>query len=465
MLHYITPNDVGVMALTDSDSINRAVARAKETGLNRVLIPRRNERTGLCRWDIDRAIMLCSDMEIILDNAYLRQADGCIDNVFINHVHDHPATTLDGEQRNIIIRGIGNAVIDGGEPNGLIEKTSLKDGRPHISRNNPILLHNIRGFVIENLTILNPRWWAINLLYAEQGRVSNIRICAENNIPNQDGIDLRIGCHDIIVENIFGYAGDDLIALSGFWGGRESNTCAVEGKCRDIHDITIRHVIATSDECAVIALRNTDGVKLYNVSIDDVHDSLIGAENSDPALGNYLLHFSNRRIVAAKSPYALLRIGQPAYFRERLNTPEDTFNINVSNIYARCNAAVMINVALGKSHFSGIYGSRETDRLITTRTDHYTQSYGADIRDTVFENCFFEADNRPGTIAFDFPVNQNMRKLENVIIRSAFLSGVETAVNMEQEGTLRIHDLFGCTNDQISHGDNAHVILDGKELD
>jgi hypothetical protein len=33
-------------------------------------------------------------------------------------------------------------------------------------------------------------------------------------ILNQDGIDLRLGCHDILIENISGQTDDDLIALT-----------------------------------------------------------------------------------------------------------------------------------------------------------------------------------------------------------------------------------------------------------
>ena len=37
-------------------------------------------------------------------------------------------------------------------------------------------------------------------------------------ILNQDGLDLRQGCHDIAIENITGYTGDDLVALTDIVG-------------------------------------------------------------------------------------------------------------------------------------------------------------------------------------------------------------------------------------------------------
>ena len=124
MNNFITPNDNGIMADTDSRSINNAVKEALRVGIGRVVIPKINERTGNPRWDVDEAIILSSDLEIVLDNCYIRQCDGACDNVFRNFEDPPRPTSYDREDRNIIIRGVGNAVIDGGLMNGLTEATS-----------------------------------------------------------------------------------------------------------------------------------------------------------------------------------------------------------------------------------------------------------------------------------------------------------------------------------------------------
>ena len=104
---YISPNDDGVMADTDSQSIQNAVDLALKIGLGRVVIPRYNKRTGNCQWDVDKAIILDSELEIVLDNCYIRQADGSMDNVFRNFPADgQQRRTLAEEQHNIIIRGV-----------------------------------------------------------------------------------------------------------------------------------------------------------------------------------------------------------------------------------------------------------------------------------------------------------------------------------------------------------------------
>ena len=175
MLDFYSPNMPECMGATDSESINNAVRLAAQSKVGKVVIPRINARTNEACWNVETAILLPSDIHIILDNCYIRQADATFDNVFRNeNMYTDGFATASKEQRNIVISGVGNAVIDGGEPNGLTEKTSLKDGNPHIVWNNTILLHNVDGFAIENIKIINQRWWAIDLIYATNGRIDNI---------------------------------------------------------------------------------------------------------------------------------------------------------------------------------------------------------------------------------------------------------------------------------------------------
>ncbi|MBQ7970916.1 MAG: hypothetical protein IJ294_01005, partial [Clostridia bacterium] len=130
----LTPNQF--IGQTDAKSIQNAVDHAHKTGVNSVTIPRINERTGEPIWNIDKAIILPSEMEVVLDNCHLRQADGCMDNIFRNFADTkNEGHTLAEQRHNIVIRGQGHAVLDGGLPNGLTQKTSFVDGRPHVSRN------------------------------------------------------------------------------------------------------------------------------------------------------------------------------------------------------------------------------------------------------------------------------------------------------------------------------------------
>ncbi len=461
MNNYVTPNDLGIMGASDSQSINNAVKEAVKSGKRRVLIPRINERTGKDRWDVDAAIILVSNIEIVLDNCYIRQIDGSFDNIFRNFEDEKVRNTLEEEQENIVIRGIGNAVIDGGNTNGLIEATSRKGGMPHIEKNNPIRLHNLRGLKLLDFTILNQRWWAINLLYVEEALLSGLKIFCGPGVPNQDGIDIRLGCNNITIQNIFGQSGDDFIALSGFHGGRESEKYAVRGKSIDIHDIIIKNIVATSSDCATIALRNHDGIKLYNITIDSVHDTLSSATiaEKEPKFFN---RFAFDSYKSPKSPYATVRVGQDNYIHTKRCGSGDIYGLHVTNIHSRINTAIMINVNLENSYFGNIYAGNDVDRVISTGSCSLHHNFGADLKNVVFENIFYDCRDNENSVAFDFDVNNVEHTMNNVFVRNAFIGNAARAVNMKHKGILKISNLCSDNPDAaINVGEGAEVYIDG----
>lgn len=81
--------------------------------------------------EIDMAIRIPSDFTLILDGCHLKMADGCYSNMFVNEHHDTDiGRTTSGTDRNIVISGKNGAILDGGEYNGLSEKTQLQNGMP-----------------------------------------------------------------------------------------------------------------------------------------------------------------------------------------------------------------------------------------------------------------------------------------------------------------------------------------------
>lgn len=464
MNDFITPNDKGIMADTDSRSINNAVREAVRSGIGRVVIPRRNERTGEDRWDIDEAIILSSNLEIVLDNCYMRQADGSMDNVFRNFEDPAVPSSIENEDKNIVIRGVGNAIIDGGEMNGLREATSEKNGLPNVEKNNVIRLYNVRGLKLRDFTILNQRWWAINLYYVEEAVISGLTIITKPTGLNQDGIDIRVGCNNIIIENIYGQSGDDFVALSGFWIDSVAKKYDVVGKSRDIHDIVIRNIVATSTECAVIALRNQDGVRLYNVTIDTVHD-VMSSEAANDKNPRFDHAFEADSYKSTRSPYATVRVGQDGYIHQCECKSGDVWGLHVTNIHGRLNNTVMLNMSIENSYFGNIYADNDVDRVITTRTHRDTLNEGADLRNVVFENIFYNCRDNENSIALDFCTNNRPHRMENVVVRNAFAGNASCALRMEHEGSLTVTGLYSdAPSPKIVVEEGSEVILDGVKL-
>jgi hypothetical protein len=104
------------------------------------------------------------------------------------------------------------------------------------------------------------------------------------NMENQDGIDLRNGCHDITVSDITGETGDDVVALTAIVGNnstyRPSGTLGTTHVMHndytrrdpDIYNITIRNIRAYSSLCYLVRLLPCN-CQIRNVIIDGVIDT------------------------------------------------------------------------------------------------------------------------------------------------------------------------------------------------
>ena len=292
---------------------------------------------------IDDAVRLPSDFTLILEDCHLVMAPGVYSNMFVNEHHGTDiGKTERGADRNISIIGRGRAILDGGEYNGLSERNQLTDGRPPIWKNNLVLFTNVRGFKLSGLHCRNQRWWALNFLYCRDGYIGNIDFLAsdigidENGneyhglmrerydevlVKNADGVDIRCGCRDIVIENITGFTEDDTVAITGLYGGVESEF-AVCGVPSDIHNITVRN-IRSSAFCTIVRMLNQSGVKLYDVTVDGVYDT----SREMPQLDHGL--------------YAV-RLGDVRLYGTRHATKDETYNITVRNVFGRSDYAVSL---------------------------------------------------------------------------------------------------------------------------
>lgn len=311
-------------------------------------------------YEIEQTVLLPSDFTLILENCHLRMADNTFCNMFRNEKSQDPhSRTADDKDHDICIEGRGQAILDGGLCNNLNERNSLKEGRPHISVNNILLFFHVDGFCIKNLHIRNQRWWAMNFLFCCHGKIQDIDFCSNDiwihddgtlhhgftgpdftyekiQIRNSDGIDLRSGCHDLLIENITGFTQDDTVALTALCGTLE-DMYHVEGADPDIYNVIIRNVHSAA-LCSNVRLLNQGALKLYNVLIDGVMDASKNSKHMDRgSIG--------------------VRIGDADHlYGSRPSTPEETFNITVRNVYSRAHRVIHLGGAMKNVTLENING-------------------------------------------------------------------------------------------------------------
>ncbi len=308
--------------------------------------------TLIGEYEISEAVRLPSDFTLYLNDCHLTLADGVYSNIFVNENYDTEiGRTEAGTDRNIKLIGNGNAILDGGNYNGLGEKNAGKDGRPPIWKNNTLLFANVDGFEVRGIEFHNQRWWALNFIYCRNGVIADIvskacdlRVDEDGNfhhgllhsdykstyLKNADCIDIRCGCHDILIENISGFTEDDTVALTAI-PGRMIDTFGVRGGCDDIYNITVRNVRAAAF-CSIVRMLNQGGPKLHDILIDGVYDTSAECPHLDRGI------------------YAV-RIGDTRMYGDTQPTEDDTYNITVKNVrgrgdYAVCLAGMMKNVTL-----------------------------------------------------------------------------------------------------------------------
>ena len=326
--------------LTDSEVIEEALRSLDEDRILRIGPRCCEEEPDRHHWLLDRAIVIPEHTTVLLENCRIKLSDRCRDN-FFRSANCGMGVEDPQRIRDIHIRGVGTCVLEGADhpratgdaskqlacpcPKTVEDLIRMADWIPQESRetgvvdfwvehshsygtdagkpgqsqygdwrNIGILLANVEDFSIENLQIVEAHGWGISLEACSGGRVEKIKFRARmareidgllQNMENQDGIDLRNGCHDIILSDITGGTGDDLIALTACAatrqyvpGGSERSTHVMHNdwsrREADIHDILIRNVVGYSmgGVCYMIRLLPAN-TKIWNVVIDGVIDN------------------------------------------------------------------------------------------------------------------------------------------------------------------------------------------------
>ena len=392
---------------TDSDILNSAIRGRDSDGI--VIIGPRESGVESDRkwWSLDTAILLPSNTTVILRNCKLKLSDGCRDN-FFRSANCGLGIEENEPLSNIHVKGEGNAVLEGadhpratGDGSKVLknpcpftvedickyadwveaerrtpEKITFADrhcysygtdaGKEGESQRGDwrgigILFACVSDFSISGLTVRESHGWAISLEDCSEGCVEKIHFDARmnkmidgmlQNMENQDGIDLRNGCHDITISDITGETGDDVVALTAI-ADANYRTGGILGKTHvmhndwsrrdpDIYNIIIRNVRACSSLCFLVRLLPCECC-IRNVVIDGVIDT----STEDVMRGG--IYLGER---------------DTAYGR---NLPGSLLNITVSNvIYNNAKgSAVRVNGYLQDSTITNVIAARTEDPAVS----------------------------------------------------------------------------------------------------
>ena len=367
----------------DSEILNNAVQNRGADGI--VVIPPRQIDETRDYWLLDSAVLLPENTTVILQNAKIKLSDRCRDN-FFRTANCGLGIEDPSPIRNVHIRGEGVCLLEGADhPRATGDSSKLQHAPcPHFpedicniadwipeERRTPekvtfwdihchsygtdagkegesqygdwrgigILFANTEDFSISGLRIKDSHGWAISVEACSGGRIEKIDFDARMhklidgtymNMENEDGIDIRNGCHHIVISDITGNTGDDVIALTAIAsnstyrpGGSLRSTHVMHNdwskREKDIHDIIIKNVIAHSYLCYVIRLLPAMA-SVYNVVIDGIIDTQPNQLNYGGTL--------------------LLGSADTAYGK---NERDGMRNITVSNVI--CNSRRAVNIA------------------------------------------------------------------------------------------------------------------------
>ena len=373
-IEHITPNQ---FKGSDIQRIQSAIDRAKGT-TNKIVIPARNSN-GTNIWKVDSAILLPSNMTVILENCTIQLSDSCRDNMFRSN--NAGAGIINPEwNNNISIVGIGDVVLRGADnpratgdgnkklvtyfqPKGRVSYGSDagKKGMKQTGdwRNILILIAYVDGFKLTNVAIENTHAWSVSFERTINADISDIRINNSFTIivngetqrtSNKDGINLRHGCKNFRVNNISGRTSDDFIALSILGlngedreGGSLNSTMVTTRNWRGPEDDT-ENIIITNIRCLShtrgVSIRANDSASIRNVYINGL---------------------------IWEGLYNAILIGGKGYGKPSL--PGRINNIHAMNIMGNGKSLIHIEEAVADCYIiNGIY-SGESEDIITYNID------------------------------------------------------------------------------------------------
>lgn len=444
MKEAISCNQKEFFSDCDSGTIQNAIEAAIKDGCRKVVIPRYNLRTNKNEWRISKAIEIPSNMTLFLDNCYMVQETGVMDNMFKNSLAHAEHRTKETEQHDISIIGVGNVCISGGVHNGLLERNSQRYGLPGILKNNLFYWVNVRNLRVENLHIEHQRHWAMTHIFCEYVILKNLDFYAVPHVPNMDGIDLRIGCNHFEIENITGRTGDDTIAMTAMLGVIEKDAF-VQGKPTDICDVNIKNVLSDPFRMINVRILNQDGNKVHDIHIDTIMDT---SDYATKAKGIAPVSVGTQGLL---------------YVQVCRAKQEDTKNIHVRNIYTRASMAVRFDDVCSDSTFTNL------KMFNTCFLGLSTSGFGTSLKNVTVDSIYcgsMKTDAQRGRVDGYTPttiVSLPMTK-GDLVARNIYTDGIEYLCNAEAELNVKFEN---CSTEGINkiceRSGKTKMTINGKE--
>ena len=442
---FLTPNDPAFYGETDGLTLQNTVDAASQRGINLVVIPRWNVRTQKALWDVERAVKIPSNMTIVFLQAYLRQADFCYENMFTNtQAYEHEDRCIEREEHDLTFTGIGDVVLDGGIQNGLLEKTCNMYGFPDKRYNATVLFNNVRNLVLENMQFRQSRWYGTYFIHCDTCRISNLDFDYWEDCCNRDGVDIRSGCHNFLVENITGTTGDDTVALNNL-GNDGNDGRYVRGKDPDTLHMVIRNIKSDAGRWFTVRLLCQDRHLEQDFTIDTILDTS-ESENQKGVTAAVMIgsHEYHYKIPAQVGDLAHLTI-RDVYTRSRKGVAfggcsDDVF---VSNVHGygdcHCTFGVQKEANIRDVRAVGIFHKREQLRL-----------YGAQ-----------GANRQAEGVAIDMPC----LKTENLRISHVYCDSARIGIFLTGQAKVTMDNVQIENAEQaIVCGSNCTLVVDGCEI-
>lgn len=316
-------------AKTDSEAIEACLAAAKNITENKIVIFDGKD------YLIDRAILIPSDTQIIIDDCTVKQNDYVFDNVFrgdnliINGIDPYGPPIDVTPIRNIKIIGKGDAKIMGTDKPQIGYHPFFKEYQTMTGdfwgwRTHMFSFSYCDGFELSGLKLRQTMCWAVCFDNCQQCYVHDIDI--RSDVKNGDGIDFRSGCNHCIVENITGFTSDDTVACTALSRGKRERTLSKylsvsepynsshENIDGSIHHIKISNILTGGFHHGVICL-SAYGNQVHDVEISNVIE--MGEGNREATVKVYTGYGDGYRagdihdvtinnIISEKAKYALM---------------------------------------------------------------------------------------------------------------------------------------------------------------